>query len=229
MDGELTKLKIDGFKNDKYEGECETFEALINPESFTIKYKTEQNKEQASGTTGTDIKFNKTLPQKLELNLLFDGTGVIQSALSAKNNKTKEDGIAGEIESFKKVVFNYDGENHEPNYLKVYWGVLLFKGRLTNLDIEFKLFKPNGAPIRANVKIEITGTIEEELRIAQENKSSPDLTHIREVQEGDRLPLMTYRIYGDSKYYLEVARVNAISNFRKLQVGQKIFFPPIKK
>jgi len=40
---------------------------------------------------------------------------------------------------------------------------------------------------------------------------------------------MTFRIYGDSKYYLEVAKANNITNFRKLTVGGKIFFPPIQK
>jgi len=54
---------------------------------------------------------------------------------------------------------------------------------------------------------------------------------IREVRvkEGDKLPLMTFRIYGDSRYYLEVAKINNITNFRKLMVGSKIFFPPIQK
>lgn len=40
---------------------------------------------------------------------------------------------------------------------------------------------------------------------------------------------MSHRIYGDSKYYLEVARVNEITSFRKLEVGKEIFFPPIEK
>jgi nucleoid-associated protein YgaU len=62
-----------------------------------------------------------------------------------------------------------------------------------------------------------------------ENNSSPDLTHIRMVKDGDTLPLMSFRIYGDSKYYLEVAKANNITNFRKLTVGRKIFFPPIEK
>ena len=66
-------------------------------------------------------------------------------------------------------------------------------------------------------------------RAAREKKSSPDLTHERVVKEGDNLPLMTYRIYGDPKYYLEVARVNGLTNFRKLTPGQKIVFPPIEK
>lgn len=227
MKGELTKLKIDGFGKPDYSDSPQTYEALLNPESFSIQYKTEQNAEQPEGSTGTELKFSKILPQQLNLSLLFDGTGVIKSSKSGKTIKNQESGVAEEIENFKKVVFNFDGENHEPKYLKVYWGVLNFKGRLTNMDIEFKLFKPNGAPLRAIVKVELLGSIDEELRLAEENKSSPDLTHIREVKEGDTLPLMTHRIYGDPKYYLEVARVNKILNFRKLKVGQKIFFPPL--
>ncbi len=39
----------------------------------------------------------------------------------------------------------------------------------------------------------------------------------------------SYRIYGDSKYYLEVAKANNLTNFRKLTPGQEIFFPPIQK
>jgi nucleoid-associated protein YgaU len=91
------------------------------------------------------------------------------------------------------------------------------------------LFKPDGTPLRATARAKFKGFVEDDLRVAKENNSSSDLTHIREVKEGDTLPLMTFRIYGDSKYYLEVAKVNRITNFRKLTVGQKIFFPPIEK
>ena len=97
------------------------------------------------------------------------------------------------------------------------------------MDITYKLFKSDGTPLRATANAKFKGFVEENLRVALENNSSPDLTHIRTVKEGDKLPLMTFRIYGDSRYYLEVAKVNNITNFRKLTVGQKIFFPPIQK
>jgi nucleoid-associated protein YgaU len=71
--------------------------------------------------------------------------------------------------------------------------------------------------------------VEDDLRVAKENRSSPDLTHYRIVKAGDNLPLMTQRIYGDPKYYLEVARVNKLVNFRNLKPGQAIYFPPIEK
>uniref|UniRef100_A0AAU6WLI4 LysM domain-containing protein n=1 Tax=Chryseobacterium endophyticum TaxID=1854762 RepID=A0AAU6WLI4_9FLAO len=60
-------------------------------------------------------------------------------------------------------------------------------------------------------------------------KNSPDLTHKRTIQDGDTLPLMTERIYGDSKYYLEVAKVNNLINFRQLVPGEELYFPPIEK
>jgi nucleoid-associated protein YgaU len=65
--------------------------------------------------------------------------------------------------------------------------------------------------------------------VIEENNSSPDLTHYRVIKKGDTLPLMCYRIYGDSKYYIQVAKANKLSNFRHLKEGEEIFFPPIAK
>ena len=78
-------------------------------------------------------------------------------------------------------------------------------------------------------KQKFKGFVEDDLRAAKENNKSPDLTHFRIVKAGDTLPLMTYAIYGDSKYYLEVAKANNLINFRKLDAGQRIFFPPLQK
>jgi len=77
--------------------------------------------------------------------------------------------------------------------------------------------------------VKFKSSIEEEKRASRENNSSPDLTHVRKVKAGDTLPLMCYRIYGDPKYYIQVAKVNGINNFRKLTAGTDIFFPPISK
>jgi nucleoid-associated protein YgaU len=105
----------------------------------------------------------------------------------------------------------------------------LVKGVCSSLNITYKLFNPNGTPIRALAKVTIREMTPEEQRVATERRSSPDLTHYRRVKKGDTLPLMCYRIYGHSKYYLQVAQVNKLSNFKNLQPGDEIFFPPIDK
>jgi nucleoid-associated protein YgaU len=235
MSGELIKLKIKAFKNEQFTDEVAEgeFKTLLNPDKYVFKYKIEQNEEQAPGTSAAAPRFNKALPEDLELEFVFDRTGVLSNYSSSRSdNNTFSDegeGVIGDVEHFKKVVFDYNGEKHKPNYLIIYWGTLLFKGSLSEMDITFKLFKPDGTPLRAIARAKFKGFVEDDLRVAKENSSSPDLTHVREVKQGDTLPLMAYRIYGDSRYYLEVARVNRITNFRKLETGQKIFFPPIEK
>ena len=236
MSGELIKLRIKAYSDEQFSEEVADgeFKTLLNPENYKFSYKIEQNDDQASGTSAAAPRFNKALPEDFELEFVFDRTGVITDygASGASDDKTFKDeggGIIDDIEKFKKVIFDYNGDEHKPNYLIISWGTLLFKGTLSEMDITFKLFKSDGTPLRAVARAKFKGFVEDDLRVAKENNSSPDLTHVRIVNEGDTLPLMSFRIYGDSKYYLEVAKANQISNFRKLKVGQKIFFPPIQK
>ncbi|MBL7970119.1 MAG: hypothetical protein JNL03_01255 [Prolixibacteraceae bacterium] len=226
MSGELTKLKIKAFKDEKFSQEIANgeFSTLLNPENYSIRYQISQNENQAPGTSAAAPRFNKIRPEDLELTFLFDRSGVIRGS-----EDTIGEGVISDIEKFKKVIFDYNGEQHKPNYLMISWGSLLFKGTLSNMDISFKLFRPDGTPIRASARATFTGFVEDNLRVARENNNSPDLTHVRVVNDGDTLPLMTFRIYGDSGYYLEVAKANKLVNFRKLSPGQQIIFPPIEK
>ena len=63
--------------------------------------------------------------------------------------------------------------------------------------------------------------------LAEKNKQSPDMTHFVEVKAGDTLPLMCFRIYNDASYYLEVAKANGLSSFRRLKMGSFLYFPPL--
>ncbi|HHC81182.1 MAG TPA: LysM peptidoglycan-binding domain-containing protein [Flavobacteriia bacterium] len=237
-EGKLQKLVIRCFRDEKYESEIEElkYTALLNPEKYSQSFKTEYKKEQASGNSATDPKFTRSLPADLDLEFLFDRTGVIvhygddpESNSDDTVYKDQGNGIIDDIENFKKAVFDYNGEEHKPNYLIISWGALLFKGILTELSFEYKLFKPDGTPLRAIAKVKFISHIEAEKRAAGENNQSPDLTHYRQVKDGETLPLLTFKIYGDAKYYLEVAKVNKLNQFRKLKAGTELFFPPLEK
>ena len=126
-------------------------------------------------------------------------------------------------------MINYQGDIHRPFFLKICWGTLLFKCVLISLDIEYKLFKPDGTPVRAVAKCTFKGTIEEDLRKAKEKKKSPDVTHERLLKAGDKLSLMTYRIYNQQAYLLPVAAFNRLDGFRNISPGTKLHFPPVEK
>ena len=226
--GKLEKMLILAFADSKKAedgGKKEAndfFEALINPETYTLEYKVKTAEGQGQGTSGAQAKFAYTMPEELTFEFLFDNTGII-------DGKAKKDGIFDEVNHFRQMLIGYQGNSHEPYHLKLVWGNLIFKGRAIELGIIYKLFNPDGQPIRAVAKAKFKGSIEEQKRAAKENKKSPDLTHIRQVKAGDTLPLLCYQVYGDPKYYLSVAAVNGLGNFRLLPPGLELVFPPIEK
>ncbi|MEF8845772.1 MAG: hypothetical protein V5A59_09895 [Bacteroidales bacterium] len=225
MSDELSKMKIVAYKDPEFNEKVEEgeFTSLVNPESYSYKYKIDTDDEQPPGTSATEVKFNKIKPEELNFEFIFDSTGALPGAPAS------EEGVVNDVEKLKKVVLEYNGETHKPNYLRISWGTLLFKGTLTQMDVNFKLFKSDGTPIRAKAKGKFKGFVEDNLRAAKENAQSPDLTHIVVVKEGDTLPLMCSRVYGDPNYYMHVAAYNNIFNFRKVEAGTELFFPPIDK
>jgi hypothetical protein len=200
----------------------DSFEAFINPESYALEYKVKTSEGQGQGTSGAQAKFEYILPEELTFEFLFDNTGIIDGL-------PKKEGIFDEVNHFKDLLTKYQGESHEPYHLKLVWGNLIFKGRATELGITYKLFNSDGQPIRAVAKAKFKGSIEEKKRVLKEDRTSPDLTQRRTIKAGDTLPLLCYQIYGDPKYYLEVAKKNRLSNFRILQPGTDLIFPPIDK
>jgi hypothetical protein len=158
----------------------------------------------------------------MSFEFLFDNTGIIDGE--------PRDSVADDLKRFKQVVIDYKGDAHEPRHFKLVWGEnSIFKGRVTAVDVAYKLFRSDGTPIRATAKVTFKSSIEEEKRAASENNQSPDLTHVRRVKLGDTLPLLCQEIYGDPRYYLQVADRNGLVNFRRLTPGATLQFPPLAK
>lgn len=226
-EGKLEKMLILAFESaeDAESGGVpeakETFEALINPESYTLEYKVKTSDSQAQGSSGTQTKFEYTLPEELAFDFLFDNTGLIDGA-------PKPDGVFDDVHAFRRLLTEYRGESHEPYHLKLVWGNLLFKGRAIEVGVTYKLFNPDGQPIRAVVRAKFKGSIEEKKRVAQEFRRSPDLTHRRTVKPGDTLPFLCFQVYGDPRHYLYVAAFNGLEDFRSLAVGAPLLFPPLR-
>ena len=216
--GKLQKLLIESLDS------SDNYEVLFNPETYSEVLEMKYEDSQAAGTSATELKYLKSKPQEFNLRLIFDSTGVTRAAVGYDPGT-----VAEQIEKFKKVTVDYKGDKHRPNGVRLSWGTWFFEGYLTKMDITYEIFSSDATPLRAKAQTTFLGSVTEGDRAAEENNSSPDLTHIRIVTQGDTLPLMCYRIYGDSKYYLRVAEANALDNFRNLKPGTKLFFPPLAK
>lgn len=217
--GRLERLAIQAFKEPDYSGaSIAGFEAYVNPSEITVSYEMEYDSAQGSGTTNSRMEFKKQKPGDLTLNFFIDGTGA---------NGRRED-VQQKIQSFQTVT-GYNGDIHRPNYLKVGWGNIEIKRCvLKSATIAYKLFKPDGTPLRAVVTAVFTDNSDDQTRVARAQDKSADLTHIRRVKSGDSLPAMCYAIYGDPTLYVKVARINGLDDFRRLKPGTTMRFPPLK-
>lgn len=239
------KLRIEAYKESSFadsskvsvpvaDGTRDYFEVLVNPETITRKMGIEYSevKEKGNKNNGT---FFKIKPEEFKLDVLLDSTGVVPSPTNVPLSTSTDTpsllkDISAEIELLRKLCVESDGESHRPHFIKLFWGKMdgFFKGAITALDIDYKLFTPDARPIRAIVHISLISSISAAEAVKLEDAHSPDITHERIFKPEDNLPLMTHRIYKDGSYYIDIARQNKMNSFRKIKTGTKIQFPPLQ-
>lgn len=238
MTGQLQKMLLVAYSDATFSRPTgDQYEVLINPETYALTYGTQSNPQSAQGSGETVSSFNKRIPQTVSFTFLFDGTGVIKKAdgvlpglasgLAVPGVNAQPPDVTQDIANFKKVVYDYRSDTHQPPYVQLRWGVLLYNCKLARMTLSFKLFKPDGTPLRAEADCTFEEVIDTERLAAIEGRQSPDLTHLRTVIEGDTLPLLCFREYGDSRYYLQVAAVNGLTDFKVLKPGTQLIFPPL--
>lgn len=226
----LQKLKINVYGNRLRAGlPKDTFTVMFNPTSISTSHANKFSKLQGINTKGRVAKYAYSRSNEVKLDLILDGTGVTDYGLASlfgMGTKT----VSEQIKQFLDLCFYMDGSIHEPKFLKIQWGKGVledFDCRLQSVETEYTLFDKNGAPLHAVLKTTFIEDIDASKRTRQEGKNSPDLTHTRIVKSGDTLPLLSKEIYGSSQYYLRLAQVNNIDDFRNLTPGQEIIFPPL--
>ncbi len=201
-------------------------------------YQNVYEKKQGINTSSKQAKYSLSKPQELSLTLILDDTGIvasgpIQSVLPIASKLKKitrglEPNVHKKVKKFLELTNDMDGDSHEPKFLTVQWGKLLFPCRLESVDVRYTLFNRNGNPLRAGLDAVFVGDIADDVRTKLENKNSPDLTHVRTVASSDSLPMMASAIYQTPAYYIQLARANKLNNFRRLKTGSSVRFPPVR-
>jgi hypothetical protein len=196
------------------------FVVMLNPGSVKLNQSITYSKRPVIGQSASNSKFSAANSQKLDFNIIIDGTGVV--------NPSGKPDVKTQIDQLNDTVYNYKGKQHEPNYVRLLWGTLTYYGRLDSMTINYTLFAPGGTPLRAEVSMSFSSSVTDKEEALSKNASSPDMTHIVTFRDGDTVPQLCNRIYGDGAYYLEVARINDITNFRDIEPGATLKFPPLR-
>ncbi|HUQ10062.1 MAG TPA: hypothetical protein VM146_07075 [Steroidobacteraceae bacterium] len=244
--GKLEKLTLRAFKPGS-SGEDkpivsdlpdDTYVLQVNPGTYTLNKSIVYSRLTGQGDTATESLYKHTPPASLSFEFLFDGTGVVPEpselgdvplvgAIASKLSGAKKFEVIHEIRRFDRLVHEFDGKIHRPRELLLVWGTLAFPCVLTSASYRYTLFRPDGSPLRAIASCSFCEHVPRTMAERKKNPTSPDLTHLRDVRDGDTLPAMANEVYGKPELYLEVARVNKLVNFRRLRSASRVAFPPV--
>lgn len=222
--GKLVKLTFIAFTGSKFTdlAPVPAFQVMFNPSSFSEVHAVEYERSEATGNTGSIQKFKGQVPSAYNFKFILDGTGAIDPVHKAIP-------VSARIENLKRVIYDYSGEIHRPNYVKIWYGTLLYKGVCSKLDINYTLFNSSGLPLRAEVSVEFQEAKADNYMLLLQNMSSPDVTHSRIFKDHNTIPGLCNHIYQRNDLYAQVARANDLNNFRRLSTGTQVYFPPILK
>ncbi len=223
MDQHPKKLTVYAYSNKELTDNTGNFVLPLNPEQYAQTFKVEYDAQPAEGAQGAEPRFKSSAPEELDLDFVFDSTN------TAYGYGRDGQSVPAQIDEFKQIVYNLEGSIHQPRYLKLVWKDFVFDCILTELQVTYTLFDSEGTPIRAKLSCGFLNYKETERRVREEGKSSPDLTHVRTVEDAQNLPLLTHEIYGVPKHYMEIALANDLTAFRTLTTGTTLVFPPLSE
>jgi nucleoid-associated protein YgaU len=232
--GNLEKIKLIAFLDNSYKVPVSTYIAMFNPEEFKEKFAINFDSQSTPGGV-QKLKFNHIESGEVTVKFLVDGTGASKvggggppALIVQKNISLFKSTVSGGLGMALANVLSKSV--HQTPCLILQWGKFIYKCRCTSFDIVYKLFNSVGLPIKA--EIDVTFQRDDDVPKTLSFLTtflSPDLTKTIIVKEGDTLPSLAEKEYGDPGLYLEVARANNLTNFRNIKPGTLLAFPPIDK
>lgn len=222
QNGSLQPLEIVGYTDEEFKKPLsgKSYTVMINPESIKWSRSIAYNKETAQDTGGEVERYLNTPMDNLSFDIVIDCTGIVDQ---------KKRSMKKEIAALERIVFNYNGKIHRPNFVKIHWGTLVFQSVLKSFNTTYTLFKPDGSPLRAKISLSFGKYVSAKDLEKQKKKTSPDVSHLVQVVQGNTLPELCEKVWNDPYYYIQVAKFNGLNKFRCLKGGEQLIFPPIVK
>jgi nucleoid-associated protein YgaU len=190
----------------------------FNPKQLQIT-KTAKWKRAAQRNQGSSAapEFTGSDPVKLTLEMFLDATDKMDNAVVTTVEKL-----------FALVVPTSESLSAQkpcPPVVIFRWGGLTgFAAFVTQVQVTYSLFTPGGTPVRATAQVQI-----EELtpKFPGQNPTSGSdrarTTH--RLIDGDTLPELAYREYGDPGRWRDIAAVNGIDDPARLRPGTTLLLP----
>jgi hypothetical protein len=221
----------DGFKKAELEIDGgETIKVLFNPTEYTITKTNTWNFKEVQGASLPPAEFGGGNPREIALSLLLDASLLEggQSVMSVTNSLFKMMDVGDGQPAA--------GTRSAPPFVTFRWGAVdTFKAACLSLTVAYQLFRPNGDPIRADVKLQLkqAGPASTASSSSAQTGTNPTTRAIpglgvHTVQDGDSLPSIAYRAYGDANRWRAIAEANDVDDPLRLRRGTPLMLPRLE-
>lgn len=227
---ELSKAKFKVFKQD---GSFEQITVQYNPNSLSFEKPVHTAEISIPGLDSPLKQFVRGGTETASVELFFDttenGTGARATSVT-----TLTDAFYGLVK--------IDPQTHAAPVCALIWGEKFPGDRLperygnqrrtefscivTSVKQDFKLFSPDGTPLRAVLTLKLEEYVPLQRQIEQLNLQSSDHTRSHVLEQGESLALVAWEYLHNARDWRHVAAANGIDDPRRLDPGRILSIPP---
>lgn len=219
----MGKMTITAYTDDGFSSAYKSaLDLPVNPAKVKLSKGIRYAEDKQLGSLNGSNVYVRYQPETLYFECLLDMTNAMEED---DEKKPVHDMVC----ALEERLYDYNTEGHRPSFVKVQYGDLTFFGQLKTFETEYTLFDPDGIPLRAELKVTLTGYCSQKEEKKQVSKRSPDVSRLVMLKEGQTLAALCHEIYGDPLLVGEVARFNNLNGYRNISAGMEILLPMLKK
>jgi hypothetical protein len=209
------------------EGQGSPINCLFNPTEYSVSKGSNWTAKQNS-TAIPNLQYGGGNARTMSVELFLDATDKPDGDVREMTEKLFKLLEANEI--YKKE------KKKRPPSIEFHWGrTWTFPAVITNLDVKYVLFRPDGTPIRATVGLKL---MQVEKAVGKSSAGGPKkgqnpttrgLADLRShvVRDGDSLPSISFASYGDPTRWRAIAEANGIDDPLALRRGSVLGIPQV--
>lgn len=219
----MGKMMVTAYTDDTFNSVHKSaLELPVNPAKVKLSKGIHYAEDKQLGSLNGSNSYVRYQPEAFYFECLFDET-------NAMEDDDGKEPVHNTVNALEERLYDYNTEGHRPSFVKVEYGDITFFGQLKTLETEYTLFNPKGFPLRAELKVTLTGYCSRKEEKKRFSKRSPDVSRLVTLKEGQTLAALCDEIYGDPLLVGEVAKFNNLNGYRSIPAGTQLLMPMLKK
>lgn len=216
--GELAKAEIYVVEGSR---QGQSIECMFRPKEYAINKENSWEMGEAKGKSVPQLEFKGGGSSSLTMELFFD---TYEKEVDVRIHTNR----IWELMAIDPDLKDRTTAKGRPPLCQFQWGpVISFKAVITSINQTFTMFRPDGTPVRATLKVTFQEA-EEAGRYPLQNPTTGSKPgyKVRIVREGEAIDWIAYEEYGNSALWRFIAETNGLENPMKLVPGQRLSIAP---